>query len=456
MIGRWTSLELAGACQGEHLGASVLVEGIETDTRADCQNKLFVALKGERFDAHDFVGDAVSQGATAVMVEREFPLGCTQIVVGNTLEGLGRMAAANRDRFKGCVIAVTGSVGKTTVKEMVASILAQTGEVCKTKGNLNNHIGVPLSLLQLTDRHECAVFELGASGKNEIAYTVAMVKPAVAVINNAVASHVEGFGSLQGIVQAKGEIVTGLESGSIAVLNADDAYFDAWVAMAGSREVLSFGLSARAQVRAENIDLDTDSSRFDLFSPQGEAEVNLPLPGQHNVRNALAAAASALAAGIALPAVVQGLAEVQAAKGRMNKREGLAGTTVLDDTYNANPSSMKAALDVLARYPGHKVAVLGHMGELGEEAEAAHEGVGTYAREVGIDEFYVTGAWQQFYARGFGTGVVTGADNQVLIEQLRNNLQPGAVVLVKGSRSARMEEVVKALADFKPDAGGTQ
>ncbi|OZG72037.1 UDP-N-acetylmuramyl pentapeptide synthase [Hahella sp. CCB-MM4] len=446
MIGHWTSEDIAVSCKGLHQGTVQVIDNVVTDSRKDCSGALFVALKGERFDAHVFAPQVAAKGVSAMLVDHRLEgVDATQVIVSDTNKAFGLIGAANRARFTGPVVAITGSVGKTTVKEMVASIFGQVSAVCKTEGNLNNHFGVPISLLKLSDEHEAAVFELGASGLGEIAYTVRLVQPEVAILNNAVASHIEGFGSLENIVRAKGEIVEGLSDAGVAVLNADDPHYLTWVAMAGERRIVSFGLADSADVRAENIELGADVSLFDLVTPIGEARVSLPFAGEHSVRNALSAAAAAIGVNIPLSQIVAGLEHTPAAKGRMNRKVGAGNVVVLDDTYNANPTSMKAALDVLARHPGRHIAVLGHMGELGSDVEEAHRDVAEYAKNLGVDLCYVTGAWAESYRQGFGAGVFAGSNNQELIAELKRNIRAGDVVLVKGSRSARMEEVVEAL-----------
>ncbi|WP_157497019.1 UDP-N-acetylmuramoyl-tripeptide--D-alanyl-D-alanine ligase [Hahella ganghwensis] len=445
MIGTWTSQDIAVCCQGEHKGPVVDIADVVTDSRKDCAGALFVALSGERFDAHDFVEDVVAKGAQALMVERPLALSTTQVIVPDTTKGLGHVGAANRARFNGPVVAITGSVGKTTVKEMLASIFGQAATVCKTEGNLNNHFGVPISLMRLSDEHQAAVFELGASGVGEIAYTVSLVKPQVAILNNAVASHLEGFGSLENIVRAKGEIIEGLPEDGIAVLNADDPNFECWLAMAGKRRVISFGLCETANVYARQLKLEAEFSVFELVTPSGTMKVRLPFSGEHSVKNALAAAAAALGAGVSVSQIVAGLENAPAVKGRMNRKVAPNGVTVLDDTYNANPTSMMAALDVLVRYPGRHIAVLGYMGELGEEVDEAHRKVGEYARSIGVEQCYVTGTSAESYRQGFGDHTFVGRGNSEVIAELKRNIRAGDVVLLKGSRSARMEEVVEAL-----------
>ncbi|MBU6951806.1 UDP-N-acetylmuramoyl-tripeptide--D-alanyl-D-alanine ligase [Hahella sp. HN01] len=447
MIGDWLTDDIAKAVDGTAEGDNVAFTRVTTDSRGDCSGALFVALKGDRFDGHEYIDAAVSKGAVAVLAQRKVAADAAQIIVPDSLVGLGRLGALNRSRFDGPVAAVTGSAGKTTVKELLASILSQRGEVCKTQGNFNNHIGAPLSLLQLTDAHKSAVFELGASAVGEIAYTVALARPQVAILNNAAAVHIEGFGDLASIVKAKGEIVCGLPEDGVAVLNKDDANFSAWVEMAGARKVISFGMDESAMVRAQDVNLELNGSTFQLCAPEGDIDATLPLPGAHNVRNALAAAAAALALGWTLNEVRDGLASAVPVKGRMNKLLGINGSVILDDTYNASPTSVKAAIDVLARYPGRRIVALGHMGELGSVAEEAHREVAQYARDNGVDMLLGIGRWAAEYREGFGDAspVVTTHDD--IAAWLRERLDSNTTVLVKGSRSAAMENVVKQIVE---------
>ncbi len=447
MIGHWSTHMLAA-----ELGASVIsddaaFDAVQTDSRKDCHNSIFVALRGENFDGHAYIAGARNQGAVAGLVEHSAAADFPQVVVEETLAALGQMGAINRQRFTGRVVAVTGSAGKTTVKEMVAGILQQSSVVCKTQGNFNNHIGVPLSLLRLDAGHQSAVFELGASGLGEIAYTVAMVKPHVSILNNAQEAHVEGFGSLQNIVKAKGEIISGLPEQGTAVLNLDDPNFSVWREMAGARRTVTFGVDNHADVSADNIQTALNGSQFVLSTPAGEAAISLPLAGIHNIRNALAAAAAAFALDIPMGEIVAGLETAQSAPGRLNRKTGPEGSCVLDDTYNASPGSMREALKVLAAYPGRRFAVLGHMAELGDHAEAEHRQIGALARELGIEHLWVTGPHAENYAQGYGQEIRCWESKQSIIDQLPAFLEAGDTMLIKGSRSAGMEEVVDALCD---------
>lgn len=448
MIGYWTTSQLADALGVAPFGPDTAFSAVTTDSRQPCPQSLFVALKGKRFDAHEFVGQAIDQGAVAVMIEHPLEIvadSVAQIVVEDTLIALGRLGAFNRDRFNQCVVAITGSAGKTTVKELVAAIFAGRGLVCKTQGNLNNHIGVPLSLLALQAEHQGAVFELGASGLNEISYTVGLVKPDIAVLNNAHEAHVEGFGSLENVMRAKGEIVRDMPSHGVAVLNADDVWFQQWQSMVAAKQTLTFGLSASAQVTAVELRLLPDRSEFILQTPTTAEPVNLPLPGQHNVMNALAAGAAGVAAGFSIAQIKTGLETVPITKGRLAQKQGVSGSVVIDDTYNASPAAVKAALKVLAKYPGRKIAVLGHMAELGELSVSSHLEVGRFAQEMGIHELWVTGEWAEHYRQGFGTQARVFASKAELAAVLVKQATADDVILVKGSRSAGMEYVVTEL-----------
>jgi len=448
LIGRWSTHQLAAAIGASVVGADAVFRGVTTDSRVTRENALFIALEGPNFNGHDFAGVALDRGAVAAMTR--VPLSgairhTPQVIVDDTTTGLGQLAAQNRQRFSGPVVAITGSAGKTTVKELIASILGQAVRVCKTEGNFNNHIGVPLSLLKLQDADQAGVFELGASALHEIAYTVALVRPDVAVLNNAHEAHLEGFGSLHNIRLAKGEIVRDMPDYATAVLNADDDFFPQWLGMVAGRKMISFGFSDTAQVSARDITSYAGSTDFTLVSARGGIPVALPLLGNHNVANALAASAAALAMDLPLEQIKSGLEAVPVTPGRMVTKAGVADSTIIDDTYNANPAAMQAALSVLAQNPGRKIAVLGHMAELGEQATQAHEDIGRQAKQLGIDELWVTGPWADGYKQGFGQGTRMFGDKHLLKKELRNFAAAGDVILIKGSRSAGMEEVVAEL-----------
>jgi len=443
------AMKLSEACailRAEMHGADVEIHGVSTDTRSIQSRQLFVALHGPRHDAHDFLDDAVKAGAAAALVDREVAAPLPLIRVADTRLALAQLATHWRATFAIPLVAVTGSNGKTTVKEMTASILMQRGNVLATRGNLNNDIGVPLTLLDLGGEHEFAVVEMGANHPGEIAQLCRIARPTVAVITLCAPAHLEGFGSIEGVARAKGEIFAGLSDDGRAILNADDPYVDLWRKLAGRRPVTTFGLNHDADVSARMLASDDPGrTAFTMRTPRGEATVHLPLPGRHNVMNALAASACALAAGVDMEAVCAGLESMRAVAGRLVIGRGLGGACIIDDTYNANPSSMKAAIDVLVGYPGEHWLVMGDMGELGAEAASLHYDVGEYARARGVERLFALGELSRQAAAGFGSGGRHYAEAEGLIAALRPCLAANVNVLVKGSRAMKMERIVQAI-----------
>lgn len=444
MIGRWNLHEIAKALGAEVKGPDVEFGRVSQDTRRLEPGALYVAIRGERFDGHDFLAQAGERGAVAALVERFVDSPLPQMRVADARRGLGQLGLLNRQRFSGRVAAVTGSSGKTTTKEMLASILRQGGRVLATRGNLNNELGVPLTLLELDADTEYAVIEMGASAIGEIAYSVRLAAPDVAAITNASGAHLEGFGGLEGVRRAKGEILEGLGPQGVAVLNREDPGFPQWLETMAGRQVLSFGWQD-ADFTARNWREEDGLSWFEMVTPAGVKDIRLPFSGRHNLANALAAAAMAHALGLSLEQIAQGLASAAPVAGRLTRLHTRAGGLLLDDTYNANPASMRAAIEVLAAQPGTRVALLGLMAELGPDAERLHEEVGRFAREQGIDRLLACGPFAQAMARGFGEGAQAFAEQADLIGPARALCQPGVAVLVKGSRSARMERVVAEL-----------
>ena len=439
--------EVAATLNGRVVGEDARFSGVSIDSRAIAQGQLFIALTGPRFDGHDYLNDVAAKGAVAALVEREVPESALpQLVVKDTRAALGQLGALNRAGYDKPVAAITGSSGKTTVKEMLACILRTRGPVLATKGNLNNDLGVPLTLLELTREHTSAVIELGASRIGEIAYTVAMTKPHVAVLNNAGTAHVGEFGGPDKIVEAKGEIIEGLAADGIAVLNLDDKAFAIWHARAAGRQVLSFSLkNPEADFYASDLSLDARGCpRFTLHSPQGIEPVQINLLGTHNVANALAAAAAAHALGVSLFGIKTGLEAVQPVKGRAVAQVTGTGLRIIDDTYNANPTSMCAAVDILAAFSGRTVLVLGDIGELGEWAEQGHREVGAYAADK-VSALYAVGPLMAHAVAAFGHQARHFANQADLITALRTEHEKNTTILIKGSRSAAMENVVAAL-----------
>ncbi|MGE5489951.1 MAG: UDP-N-acetylmuramoyl-tripeptide--D-alanyl-D-alanine ligase [Actinomycetota bacterium] len=431
------------------MGADVLLDGVSSDTRNIAAGQLFVALKGERFDAHDFLAQARDQGAVAVLVSSagRLPAGLPAVVVADTRLALGRLAAVWRARYDIPVVAVTGSNGKTTTKEMVAAILkAQFGDaVLATRGNLNNDIGLPLTLLGMNDEHQAAVIEMGMNHPGEIDYLTRIGKPTVALVTNAQRAHLQGMGDLDEVAREKGSIFNGLKTDGVAVVNADDRYADFWCRAAAGHSVLTFGIDQPADVRGivSQYGLET---QVHLVAPQGEVEFSLNTPGRHNARNAVAAAAACLAAGVSLNAVAKGLSAFAGVKGRLQRRAGQNGAVILDDTYNANPDSVRAGIDVLASTVGRKLLVLGDMGEIGDASAQYHDEVGGYAKSQGIDLLYSLGDASQLAARNFGEGGRHFRNPDDLVAALKPELAQGTTVLVKGSRFMKMERIADAIA----------
>jgi len=470
-------------------GQDVVFTAVTTDSRAIAPGDLFVALRGETFDGHDFVVQAIAQGAVAAMVDKvdstwgDIPL----LVVADTRLALGSLAAQWRSRFAIPLVAVTGSNGKTTVKEMLAAVLrtaAGKDGVLATAGNFNNDIGLPLTLLKLRDSHRYAVIEMGMNHPGEIAYLSGVAQPDVALITNAQPAHLAGFplpnpldettshstklpktaakslviphageganvkGACSDLVErvarAKGEIFQGLAADGTAIINADDPHAGLWRELAGARKTLSFGLAATVDVTA-SYTLHPSGSEVRIATPQGGFNVALQAAGEHNVRNALAATAAALALGVGIETIAAGLAVFAPVKGRLQAKAGLHGATLIDDTYNANPGSVRAAIAALAAYPGATVMVLGDMGELGEDAPRLHREIGAYAKQAGIGRLLALGETSREAAAAFGSGGRHFEYVEDLLHELENLLAPQVTVLVKGSRFMKMERVVKCL-----------
>ncbi|HSD39263.1 MAG TPA: UDP-N-acetylmuramoyl-tripeptide--D-alanyl-D-alanine ligase [Rhodocyclaceae bacterium] len=451
--------EAAQACGGELAGNDCEFTAVGTDTRADLTGALYIALRGERFDGNAFVKEAAAAGAVAALVDKRetvvAPDGFPLIRVDDTRLALGTLSQHWRRKFDIPVIGVTGSNGKTTVKEMCAAILSAWARtqglnpamaVLATQGNLNNDIGLPQMLLRLRDTHKAAVFEMGMNHPGEIAYLANLAEPTVAVVNNAQRAHLEGMGEVFSVAQEKGQIYGALDESGVAIVNVDDAHAAYWRDLNVERRVITFGLSVDADVSAAHSMLAFGSSV--TLSAFGEKrDFLLSVPGQHNVRNAAAAAAAALAAGISLDVVVQGLAGYNGTKGRLQVRRTAEGAVVLDDTYNANPDSVRAGIDVLAATPGGKVLVLGDMGEIGDISAQCHDEVGGYAKSQGIDRLLALGEHSAVAVRNFGSGGEHFENVDDLVSALRAMLAPDMVVLVKGSRFMKMERVVQAIAE---------
>ncbi|MCG6871539.1 MAG: UDP-N-acetylmuramoyl-tripeptide--D-alanyl-D-alanine ligase [Gammaproteobacteria bacterium] len=441
----------ASTVDGQLIGADSWFTAVSTDSRRLRGGELFVALRGPRFDGHDYLAAARAAGAAGALVSDPEGLPFPQVAVTDTLDALTRLAAGWRARYAHPLVAITGSNGKTTVKELIAAICGQLAPTLRTPGNLNNHIGVPLTLLRLRDEHRFAVVEMGMNHAGEITRLSRLAQPAVAVLNNAQAAHLAGFADgVEAVARAKAEIFDGLGNAGMAVVNADDPHASLWLEMLGERQSLRFGEQPDAQVRATDI----QGNRFTLLLPDGSATpVRLRLEGRHNVHNALAAAAAAFALGIRPDAIRRGLESVAAIAGRLQRLSLPGGATLLDDSYNANPASLEAAVAVLAAEAGRRVLVLGDMGELGASERQLHARCGTAARTAGLDALYTLGELARSAAEAFGEGAREFDDLPALVAAIQDFLAgPGPVsLLVKGSRASCMERVVKALVGGRVD-----
>lgn len=439
---------IAEVLQGTLLGNDVTVTSVDTDSRRVLPGQLFVALPGEKFDGHDFLPQVAAQGAVAALISKPVETDLPAVLVKDTRLALGQLASWWRQQLALPLIAVTGSNGKTTTKEMIAAIMqvhvGGTDLVLATAGNFNNDIGMPLTLLRLRATHRCAVIEMGMNHLGEIDYLTRLARPNVAVINNAGTAHIGELGSRENIAKAKGEIFAGLAADGVAVINADSDFADYWRGLNPARRVLSFGMQQAADVHGEMLDGD---SQFKLSFQDESVEVTLAVPGAHNVMNALAAAASCLAAGVSLTEVAQGLARFAGVKGRLQQKTAACGARLIDDTYNANPDSMKAALDVLSSLGANTVFVMGDMGELGADAEAMHAQIGHYAKDRGIRQFYALGTLTKAAAQAFGSQAQHFESLPILVEALNQAVTAQDIVLVKGSRFMQMERVVQALVE---------
>jgi UDP-N-acetylmuramoyl-tripeptide--D-alanyl-D-alanine ligase len=431
---------------GCQVSTPITVTGVTIDSRFVQPGYLFVALAGERFDGHDFIACAVANGAVAVICERpdEKVNAARQLVVADSLQALAKIATLHRETINCPIIALTGSNGKTTVKEMIASVLPKPS--LATAGNLNNHIGAPLSVLNLNNAHRYAVFELGANHLGEIAHTVAIVQPHIALINNIAPAHIEGFGSIEGVARAKGEIYAGLPKDGIAIVNDDDDFAHFWDDLLKSKKVLRYSRSKPTDIQASGVVFnDKGCACFTIIFPKGSIEISLQIPGEHSVQNALATAACCYAAGIALNDIATGLNGFTGVAGRMTFLPGKNQSLVIDDTYNANLRSVLTAVDVLSKRNGRRILVLGDMGELGAWTQQHHEEIGHVAQQQGIDVLMTCGKQSAFSSQAFGESARHYGSQEELARDLLSFLDKDTTVLVKGSRSAQMEKIVHQL-----------
>jgi UDP-N-acetylmuramoyl-tripeptide--D-alanyl-D-alanine ligase len=453
---RATLAAFAHSCGGRLTGADAGFGGVSSDSRTVNAGELFVALSGPRFNGEDYVAAAAARGAVGAVVRSQQPAAISQVVVADTLAALTSAAHAWREGFSIPLVGVAGSNGKTTVKELISSILAQVGPCLSTRGNLNNHIGVPLTLFRIGTEHRFAVVEMGADRAGEVEHLVRIGRPTIGIITNAGAEHLEGFGSLEGVARAEGEMVAGLAADASAIINHDDPFALLWRSLTHAR-VSTFGLQPGADFTAAGISTSIDSSgfvtRFTLHAPQGSVPVQLHLAGRHNLVNALGAAAAASAAGVTLPDIARGLGAMRPVPGRLVFKQAPNGAWIIDDSYNANPSSVQAAIEVLAALTGRRWLVFADMGELGDYATESHRQVGIQAKAAGIERLFATGTDAKLAVETFGSGASWFADTTALaaglnaeLSRVQSGFSPAEVrMLVKGSRFNRLERVVAAL-----------
>lgn len=450
MMGNLSLATLANLYGGVILNGDADIKELSIDSRELLAGQTFVAIKGPNFDGHDFAATAANGGVNALVVEKPLKsIHVPQWVVSDGIDALGFIGKTCRSSFKAPVIGITGSSGKTSVKEMLASILRQRGEVLSTKGNYNNHLGVPLMLAELNSNHSFAVLEMGASAVGEIAYLAGLVRPDVALVNNVGTAHLEGFASREGIVRGKGEIYQSLSDAGRAVVNLD-SFGAAEFLRQISVQVLTFSATgnSEADVRVSDIRVNDSGAKYLLHTPIGDIEIQQSVLGINNVSNGAAAATCALSVGMRLEEIRAGLAEVGQVSGRLFRRRGVRGSRILDDAYNANPDSMAGAIDVLTNFAGTRVFVMGAMGELGPGAEEYHRQMGEKSRLAGIDCLICVGEATKPAAQAYGSKAIWVGTNEEAAQICLGMLGPNVSVLVKGSRSAALEEVVNVITDL--------
>lgn len=433
--------QIAQAAGGSLMGEDRQVVGFSTDTRTIAAGDVYFCLRGDNFDGHDYVQKAVEQGAVAVIGERQLEVNVSQVIVADTRSAFGRFASLWRSSFDKPVIGVTGSNGKTTVKQLLASIFSHAGSVHYTRANDNNEIGVPQTLLGLRATHDYAVVEMGASGNGEIQWLGELVQPTVSVITNASAAHLEGFGDAQSVAEEKGWIFRSLAASGTAVINADDQFFNYWQSICGHQKIITFGVNGDVTAVRE-----ADGSVVVRYAGQS-VRTSFPLAGRHNVMNAAAAAACAIATGVSLETVAKGLEAVEPVPGRLNMITLVDGMTVIDDTYNANPASTRAAIDVLSEFNGRKILALGDLLELGANEVDEHKSIGRYAQSNKVDQLLACGELTRHAVDSFGPGATWFDTQEQLVQALADEFKAGSAVVVKGSRSMKMERVVVAMTE---------
>ena len=438
--------EIAKVVNGHMIGADVQVLSVGTDSRHIAKNQLFIGIKGEQFDGNTFALEAIRQGSAAVLVSDSNTQANTAIVVQDTRLALGQLAKHWREKFTLPIVAVTGSNGKTTVKEMIAAILnvAASRPVLATQGNLNNDIGMPMTLLEIRQDHAYAVIEMGMNHEGEIRYLTNIAQPNVAVVSNAGTAHIGELGSRENIAKAKGEIFAGLNDDGIAVINADDAFAGYWKSLNQQRKILTFALDTKADVTASYQVLD-GASQLQLTTPSGSIGFRLNMLGKHNISNALAVSACAVALGVSNADIARGLESFSGVKGRLQRKAGINNAKLIDDTYNANPDSMKAAIDVLANQAGKLIFVMGDMAELGADSAQMHAEIGAYAKQKGIHQLLCFGEASQRASLEFGVNAKHYASLPALLKAVSGLMNKDTTVLVKGSRFMQMERVVSVI-----------
>ena len=451
LLPQFNTASLAQITAGRLLGADVPFTSVSTDTRTLNQDALFIALQGPNFDGHDYADVALERGAVAALVSREINVPLPQVLVPDVLKGLSEFAHTWRMQFSFPVIGVTGSNGKTTTKEMIGSIMKQLGEVLITRGNLNNHIGVPLTLLTLNNTHHSAVIEMGANHRGEIASLSRLSAPNIGIVTNAGDAHLEGFGGIEGVAAGKGELYLALPEYGVAIINADDQYAEQWRTHCSAQNLLSFGIDGPADFNAKNIAVHGDHSQFELHTPHGSIAIHLQLTGRHNVRNATGAAAAAYAAGATLEQIQAGLNTMRAVGGRLQLKPAVHGASLIDDSYNANPSSLRAGVDALRSLPGRHWLIMGDMLELGADAARLHAECGVYAKKAGIEKLFAVGVLAHHAVNAFGEGASWFTSLDALINAVESTMDSTTVVLIKGSRGSRLERVAIALANKQTD-----
>jgi len=459
--------DLCSAVDGKVIGADTAFARVSTDTRSIKKGDLFFALKGANFDAHHYLAQAVQAGACAIVVEKESPhVAVPQLLVEDCCNALGQAGRLNREAYCGMLVAITGSNGKTTVKGMLKSVFSERGRVLATEGNLNNHIGVPLTLMKLDVHHSYAVLEAGTSGKNEIAYLTSLIQPEIALVNNIMSAHLEGFGCKAAIAEEKSAIYSSTKL-RIGVVNLNSAYCSEFLLKLKGKTVTGFArvetteelerVVAKFDKAVNRLVLarvlvkdDRGCNRFELIDGTEQSSVTLRVPGLHNVNNALAAAACALSCGLPLSVIVVGLEKFAGESGRMQTVASILCDQLVDDSYNANPGSMRAAIDFLAE-KAKSVLIVGDMAEVGSNAEQEHFAIGDYAKKKGINTVIAVGPLSRFVAEGYGEGAVWFSGREELFEGLGKLNFKNSVVLVKGSRNSRMEKVVQTLKQREED-----